>query len=140
MSTLFATSLGHQRTPVTQSTYANVFIFSGKLQFFLPYFLCLGLALPFLILGFLALFWNGVSATEGSFLQILCTTTASIRLNDFARDGCLGGEENVPKDIKGVRIKFGEVLHDRSGLGTGVAGFGIHDEVVPLVKGKRYGS
>tara|TARA_R110002060_G_scaffold43678_1_gene55028 strand:+ start:998 stop:1162 length:165 start_codon:yes stop_codon:yes gene_type:complete len=50
----------------------------------------------------------------------------------------LGGEENVPEDIKDVRIKFGEVFDDRSGLPTGVAGFGIHDEVLPLVKGKTY--
>ena len=59
-------------------------------------------------------------------------------MRKLARGRCLGGEENVPEDIKDVRIKFGEVFDDRSGLPTGVAGFGIHDEVLPLVKGKTY--
>jgi hypothetical protein len=139
MSAISATDLGRQSTLVTQSIYHNIFTFSSKPQFFLPYLLCLVLALPFIILGLLALHWNGVSAMDGSFLQILCTTTESERLRNFARDGCLGGEENLPQDILGVKIKFGELLDDRSGRPTGVAGFGIEDQVVPLVKGKYYG-
>lgn len=135
MSSTFAISLGRQRALVTASTFHNIFVFSRKLQFFLPYFLSLALALPFIILGFLALGWNGVSATEGGFLQILCTTTASWRLREIAGGGCLGGGENVPEDIKGVRIRFGVVGSE----GRGVAGFGISDEVEPLLKKRGYG-
>jgi hypothetical protein len=78
----------------------NVYHFENRLSFYLPYSLCLLLTLLVLILGFLALHHNGVTAIDGGFFQILMTTTGRIGLESAASKGCPGGEENVPDELK----------------------------------------
>jgi hypothetical protein len=62
------------------------------------------LTLPVLILGFLALYHNGVTAIDGRFVQILMTTTGRTGLEAAASKGCLGGEENVPDELNKMKI------------------------------------
>ena len=117
----------------------NIYTFSKPLNLLLPYFLTLGLALPFIIVGALALHKNGVSAMDGSFMQILTTSTGSAVLDRAAAGGCLGGDESVPEELKNLRIRFGEFLgRDEPGK-VKRAGFGIESEVVALQKGAKYG-
>lgn len=81
----------------TTSTFRNVYSFSNRLNLLLPYYLSLIVALPLLVIGGVCLHHNGVSATDGGFLQILTTTSNSRALHDAASIGALGGEENVPE-------------------------------------------
>lgn len=64
----------------TRLTTINVYNFSQPLSLVLPYFLTLLVALPFVVLGCLSLFNNGVSAMDGSFMQIIATSTGSATL------------------------------------------------------------
>jgi hypothetical protein len=59
----------------TESRSFNIYHFQNKLVFFLPYGLSLGLAIPVIVLGLIALYvQNGVSAISGGFIQLLITT------------------------------------------------------------------
>jgi hypothetical protein len=53
---------------------------------------------------------NGVSATDGGFLQVLMTTRSSEALGRAASCGCLGGGENIPQGIRSMEIMFGEFI------------------------------
>ncbi|KAH8597659.1 hypothetical protein B0O99DRAFT_508321 [Bisporella sp. PMI_857] len=135
------TAYGQWKTTVnaTQSISINIYTFSQPLNLILPYFISLGITLPFIFVGFLALLKNGVSATDGSFMQIITTSTGSAILDRAAAGGCLGGDESVPKELKDLRIKFGEII-SRGDPGTVKrAGFGAEGEVTNLRKGEKYG-
>jgi hypothetical protein len=83
---------------VNNTEYVNVYQFSHPLSFFLPYGLCLGLTLVFVVISLGALEKNGVAATDGGFLQVLMTTTGDTAMTDVAAKGCLGGADNTPKE------------------------------------------
>jgi hypothetical protein len=73
-------------------------------------------------------------------------TTGSKTLENVAAAGCLGGDENVPENLKRMRIRFGELVWnsrvDEDGDRGAVkrAGFGTDDEVLPLRSGIAYGA
>ena len=95
---------------VTQTIFRNVYSFSNKLNLLLPYYVSLAVALPLLALGGLSLYQNGVSATDGGFLQILTTTSTSKALNAAASGGALGGQESVPEELRDLKIRYGELI------------------------------
>lgn len=120
-------------------TATNVYSFSQPLNLIIPYFLSLFLAVPFLAVGMLALFRNGVSAIDGSFMQIITTSTGSAILDRAAAGGCLGGNESFPQELKDLKIRFGEFIgRDDPGM-VKRAGFGVDSEVTELRKGTSYG-
>jgi hypothetical protein len=94
----------------TSTRVFNVYHFNSRLSFYLPCSLCLLFTLPVLVLGLLALQHNGVTAIDGGFVQLLMTTTGRTVTADAAGTGCMGGEENVPKELKKVRVRFGEMV------------------------------
>ena len=125
----------------TQTTFRNVYSFSNKLNLILPYYVSLAVALPLLVLGGLSLYQNGVSATDGGFLQIVTTTSTSKALHAAASGGALGGQENVPEELRDLKIRYGELIsgEEESKVVTRRVGFGVEDEVVPIQKGVPYG-
>ncbi|KAM0160761.1 hypothetical protein ACHAPG_002825 [Botrytis cinerea] len=121
----------------------NIYTFSQPLNLILPYFITLGVSLPFLLLGFWSLYRNGVSATDSGFIQLLATTTGSQALEDAAAASCLGGSNHIDKIFKETKIRFGELV-DPNNLNPNAntlrrAGFGIESEVRDLEKGAQYG-
>lgn len=126
------------RTTVTMTMYSNIYSFSSIYNLVIPYITCLILALPFLLLGAYSLHKNGVPAIDGGFLQVLTTTTGSKRLEVAAARGCLGGDENMPKELLEMKIRFGELIGDEE-ESVKRAGFGTEDEVVPLRRRETYG-
>ncbi|KAE8448782.1 hypothetical protein EG329_008784 [Mollisiaceae sp. DMI_Dod_QoI] len=125
----------------TTSTFRNVYSFSDKLNLLLPYYLSLIISLPLLAIGGACLHSNGVSAIDGGFLQILMTTSNSKALHEVASDGALGGQENVPEELKELKVRYGELVGGEEKLKAVRmrAGFGVEDEVVSIRNGKRYG-
>jgi hypothetical protein len=124
----------------------NIYSFSRPEQFYLPYFIFLGLSLPALLLGFWSLRKNGVSAMDGSFIQLLTTMTGSRELERVAAGGCLGGWESCPTGLRDMKIRFGELKSwdEVDGVYKNEkfvrrAGFGTQDELVPLTQGALYG-
>lgn len=121
---------------VTVSENVNVFSFSNPARLIVPYFLSACISLAFIISGGHALLSNGISASTGGVFQTLCTTRGSDRLGDLAAKGCLGGRENVPEDLKNLKVMFGVFKNsDHSSSTKPMAGLGTVDEVIPLVKG-----
>lgn len=121
-----------------QTNFVNVYVFAHPKNLLLPYFLSLAVSLFFIVTAFVALLRNGVAAMAGGFLQLVCTTSGSEELDKAAAGGCLGGMENVPEELKKLKVQFGELL----GSGHQVvrrAGFGVVGEVTTLDKGKCYG-
>jgi hypothetical protein len=140
LSIMASYGLWNTTTNVTTMTPVNVYEFSRPMNLYFPYGVGLLLALVFIVLGALALRQNGVSATDGGFIQLITTTTGSSKLNEAAAGGCLGGSENVPQQLKDLKIRFGETVD--AGEGKGLvkrAGFGVEDEVRPLNREARYG-
>jgi hypothetical protein len=110
--TISSLSLGvhYEMVNGTSTRVFNVYRFEKRLSFYVPYGLCLLFTLPVLVVGLLALHHNGVTAIDGGFVQLLMTTTGRTELEDIAAQGCLGGEENVPKELKKLRVRFGEMI------------------------------
>lgn len=123
----------------TKINTITVYNFSSPLNLILPYFVSLFIALPFLALGLWALWRNGVSAIDSSFLQILMTTTGSAVLDRTAAGGCLGGDESVPQELKDLKIRFGEIVDRKEDGRVKRAGFGVDEEVTTLKRGDPYG-
>ncbi|KAI4659434.1 uncharacterized protein J4E78_005862 [Alternaria triticimaculans] len=102
----------------TETRTFNVYRFENKLAFFLPYGLSLALAIPILVLGLIALYVqnHGVSAISGGFMQLLMTTTGrgSLEAAITRGSGTLGGYENVSEELRGMEVRFGELV-DLSG-------------------------
>ncbi|PCH05811.1 Hypothetical protein PENO1_017430 [Penicillium occitanis (nom. inval.)] len=131
-------TLNQMRTDinVTFSDDVNVFCFSNPARLIVPYFLSACISLAFIIGGGHALLSNGISASTGGVFQTLCTTRGSERLSDLAVKGCLGGRENVPEDLKHLKVMFGVFKNsDHLSRSKPIAGLGTVDEVIPLVKG-----
>lgn len=110
LSTIGKYNLWSTTANVTQHESRQQYNFSRPLSLILPYFTTLGVTLPFLVLGIWALWRNGVPATDHGFLQILMTTRGSPTVDRLAARGCLGGDENVPADLKRLPVQFGEVM------------------------------
>lgn len=130
---------------VTVPSSINTYSFSRPNNLILPYIISLFFALPFILLGLWALHFNGVSAIDGGFIQLITTTTGSKALKKQAAAGSLGGRENIPEELQKLKIRFGELKnktkHELGGRGGEIrrAGFGTEDEIVPLTKGANYG-
>jgi hypothetical protein len=108
-----------QKVDGTSTRVFNVYHFENRLSFYLPYGLCLIFTLPVLVLGLSALQHNGVTAMDGGFVQLLMTTTGRTVIEDAAGAGCMGGEENVPKELKKMRVRFGEMVQGENLLRAG---------------------
>ncbi|PYH71847.1 uncharacterized protein BO88DRAFT_384338 [Aspergillus vadensis CBS 113365] len=117
---------------VTNKLTVNVYSFSRPARLIATYFVCLGSALAFILFGGHALISNGISASMTGLFQTLCTTRASARLDDLAAKGCLGGRENVPDELRNLKVMFGEI---QGKDGVRMAGLGSVDEVTPLKRG-----
>lgn len=110
----------------------NVYRFDHTLNFFLPYGLCLGLTAIFIMLGLNALRMNGISATDGGFLQIMMTTRGETMMSREVGQGSLGGSRNAPKELLDMKIRFGEILDGSETTGIKRYGFGTIEETASL--------
>ncbi|TVY14894.1 hypothetical protein LARI1_G006393 [Lachnellula arida] len=140
LSMMLGIGLWNTTANATISSAINVYDFSEPLMLILPYFITLAVAVPFILLGGLALFKNGVSAIDGGFLQIVATSTGSAVLDHAAAGGCLGGDESVAQELKDLKVRFGEFIGRQEPGRIRRAGFGVETEVTALKKGALYGT
>ncbi|KAF2236793.1 hypothetical protein EV356DRAFT_52002 [Viridothelium virens] len=119
---------------LTQTPVYNVYAVSFP-RLLIPYFLVLALCLPLMGLGLSALPRNGVTASDGGFFRILCTTRGSRMLDGEAEKGCRGGAENVPDSLKRLELKFGhfgaeeDAEYSARNAGNDLMGFGTKEEL-----------
>jgi hypothetical protein len=115
---------------VTSFVYKTSYVFQSPRRLVIAYAVALVGFFPFIIVGLAAMLHNGVSASHGGFLQILCTTTASASIvNHLSRKACLGGEENLSSELLDLEVQFG-TMQDEHGLKF--AAFGTKEEVAKI--------
>lgn len=66
------------------------------------------------------------------------TTTGSKALEQATAVSCLRGDENVPEELKGMKLRFGG-LNGFNEATSRRAGFGTEDEVESLGRSVDYG-
>jgi hypothetical protein len=128
--------LWNQSTNATVENVLNVYSFSRPLNLYIPYGVGLLLSLVFIGMGSLALYWNGVDAIDGGFLQLVTTTTASRRFNDVASKADVGGSEDLPRELLDLKIRFGEVVDSEGDQMRRRVGFGVYEEVLSFSRRK----
>lgn len=116
----------------------NVYVFNERLQFFVPYGACLLVTAGIYVLGLWSLRQNEVSAGS-SFLQFATTTGASRTLHQVAEPCSVGGAENVSRELRDLRLRFGTLRSTQHEGDTEsehsrllVAGFGTESEIENL--------
>ena len=139
LSVMTAFGLWNTTTNATITQSINIYKFSKPPNLLVPYFLCLAVTLPSLVLGMIVLRRNGVSASDNSFIQLITTSTGSKELEKAAAGVCLGGAENASTQLKELKIRFGELLDGQRKYGVRRAGFGTVEETLPLAAGALYG-
>jgi len=115
----------------------------GNQSGFLGYVVPLAVSLSFIAGSFFVLCENGVSADSG-FLQIVCTTSgAHGSMNLLAKQACLGGRADLPKELVDLEVRFGEIRGKQQIEGNEtaprMAGFGTLEETTLLRRGAQYG-
>lgn len=127
LSLITLMGLWNETVNVTRSVSENVYVFSQPLNLILPYSISLLLVLPCLLIGSFALINNGVPAADGSFIQILSTTTGSPNLQRAAASNCLANPECPSEQLRKLKVRYGELADLQVQVGGTVvrrAGFG----------------
>jgi hypothetical protein len=133
-------SLGIWKKPtlVTSTEYRNTYHFSHPMNLILPYNLCLVTGLIIIMLGLWSLYQNEIPAADGSFLQIVMAIKGGTKLEERVIKQGLVASTEVSKELKELKVRFGElVTPGYEGVGKRY-GFGTVEETVPLRKRKIY--
>ena len=107
-------------TTVHTNNWANTYVFrsagtSQQWRLYAPYLATLIFGAIILAAGLLALWDNGISA-ECSFLQVLVTTAAADERVRAEASACSrGGYESFTKELRDLRVRFGDVGLQRDG-------------------------
>jgi hypothetical protein len=139
--TISSLSLGIQKAtfPINVTDYRNTYQFSDSLSFFLPYSLCIGIALLYVIIGVWALVSNGVPATDGGFLQIMMATRGRTEMERLVLKEGIVGTGDLSKELLNMKVRFGELVHDEgtsAGFRRAVT-FGTITETSPISPVRR---
>jgi hypothetical protein len=122
---------------VTDRDSRNVYRFSHPLSLLVPYGLCLGFTLLCIVLGLNALRLNGISATDGGFLQIMMTTTGDTEMSRNVQGASLGGSGNAPKELLELKVRFGKLVREEGTASTNKYGFGTTEETDLLLRRRK---
>lgn len=130
-------SLWLSNAPITALLGANTYMFTEPWQFYAPYISCLVITLFIYAAGYISLRRNGVSSGN-SLLQFVTTTSSSGVLRDLSQGSTSGGMENISRELKNVKLRFGaarggefsESQHPTDGFNL----LGARDEVEPTTR------
>jgi hypothetical protein len=129
----------YQQNPVNITGLRNVYTFSSPLSIILPYSICLVLGLLCNILGLFSLAFNGETAEDGGFLQIMLNTQGDTEMNRVARTRRVKEKKVFEKELLDLRVRYGQLVRqvdsrDEDGERTElkILGFGTVNETVAL--------
>jgi hypothetical protein len=129
----------YQQNPVNITGFRNVYTFSSPLSLILPYSIFLVLGLLCNILGLFSLAFNGETAEDGGFLQIMLNTQGDTEMNRVARTRRVKEKKVFEKELLDLRVRYGELVgqvgsRDENGERTElkILGFGTVNETVAL--------
>jgi hypothetical protein len=133
---LMALDLWTDNITVNATVYRNTYVFSRPFHLVLPYALCLAFGLAIVVLGLSALWRNGVPATEG-FMQIMMATRGPTEMERRVLQHELVDAKKVSKELKSLRVRYGELVLENGVEGKRIWGFGTAEETVSLRKRKK---
>lgn len=133
---LLSLNAANTTVPVTVSSPQNFYSYNSR-NLLLAYATALGVSVGCVIVGFLALWENGVSQST-AFSSVL-VTTRNPELDQLAVGHCFG-RDPIGKEIGEAKLRFGEIP---AGAGAGFrdyrhAAFGMKWSVTGLTKGEKY--
>lgn len=134
---LLSLNAANTTVPVRVSSPQNFYSYNSR-NLLLAYATALGVSIVCVIVGFMALYENGVSQST-AFSSVLVTTRNS-ELDHLAVGHCLG-RDPIGKDIGEARLRFGEIgegVGGASGREYRHAAFGMKWSVTGLSKGEKY--
>lgn len=130
-----------QTTYCTTTDHINVYHYETQ-RLLYAYASSVGTALFMSLFGFAALARNGVSSSMS--VSTILRTTRNQTLDRVLGGTCLGADP-IPKELRELRLKFGEVRTGDGPVpdavpvgGVGHVALGIEGEVFPIRKGARY--
>ncbi|EAT79388.1 hypothetical protein HBH56_100850 [Parastagonospora nodorum] len=120
---------------VTSTTYRNTYAFSRRINLVLPYALCLAFGLLIVGLGLVSLWQNGVPSSDG-FTQVMMATRGRTEIDRLVLEQGLVDINAASKELKGLKVRYGELVMEDAVKGEKVWGFGTAEETVSLRKRK----
>jgi hypothetical protein len=120
---------------VNFTEYRNTYAFSHPINLVLPYKLCLAGGLGIIALGMWSLWMNGVPATDG-FMQVMMATRGRTEMERMVLEQELVNPEKASKELKALKVRYGELVIEGDGNGKRVWGFGTAEETASLRKRK----
>jgi hypothetical protein len=118
---------------VTTTVYRNTYAFSRKINLVLPYSVCLAFGLLIVGLGLSSLWHNGMPASDG-FMQVMMATQGRTEMERLVRKQGLIDVNEASKELKALKVRYGELITDDAKEGEKVWGFGTAAETVSLRK------
>jgi hypothetical protein len=133
---LLSLNAANTTVPVRVSSPQNFYSYNNR-NLLLAYATALGVSVVCVIVGFLALWENGVS--QGTAFSSVLVTTRNPELDQLAVGHCLG-RDPIGKEIGEAKLRFGEIVEGGSGGGREYkhAAFGMKWSVSGLSKGEKY--
>jgi hypothetical protein len=86
-------------------------------------------------LGLLSLWQNGVPATEG-FMQVMMATRGHTEMERLVLEQELRDSDKATRELKELRIRYGELVTEDAVEGRKMQGFGTAGETVSLRKSR----
>jgi hypothetical protein len=118
---------------VNATDYLNTYAFSRPINLVLPYALCLATGLLIVGLGLWSMWQNQVPATDG-FMQVMMATRGRTEMERLAVEDELVDTERASKELKELKVRYGELVMEDQVDGKRVWGFGTAEETVSLRK------
>jgi hypothetical protein len=111
---------------ITSTETRNVYVFAPPMNVILPYAATLIGSLCFVGIGLVMLWKNGIPATTGGLLQVLCSTQGSSTLKQLVTET----PGNASDELKTLKVRYGNL---GSVSGKTMLGFGTRDELEPPI-------
>jgi hypothetical protein len=120
---------------VNWTVYYNTYDFSQPANLIVPYALCLAFGLLIVALGLRSLWLNGVPATDG-FMQVMIATRGRTEMETMVLQEELVDPSKASKELKNLKVRYGELVVEDAMDGKRVWGFGTAEETISLRKKK----
>ncbi|KAH7130187.1 hypothetical protein B0J11DRAFT_430405 [Dendryphion nanum] len=114
--------------PVTTTTNLPTYRFSHRKNIIVPYTVCLSVAAIFAIVEVWSMWQNGAPVADGGFMQVMMATRGDTEMERLVFEHTSQGAESIPKELRELKVRYGELIGEGLGASTGVMGFGTVSE------------
>lgn len=122
-----------ENVTVNATEYLSTYTFSRPVYLVVPYALCLAGGLAIVALGLWSLRENGVPATDG-FMQVMMATRGRTEMERLVLEQELIDPDKSNKELKELKIRYGELATEDEMAGKKIWGFGTGEETVSARK------